>query len=317
MAVITVTDWASFITAIGTAGADVEFPHSSTYIKKTHDTEVNPDKLYLDSNGIVQTNVQANQLSHLYENTFTLDANSQDGFPNGVTSTIEINCASINGYGGTIVNLASTTVDIFANSAAVTVNQLAILNINVENVSFIDTTAASVIYTKCIFSGRAKGDAGTTHTVFGDVANTHSSRYNSCSFNFDIIGSYCLYNYLNYGGYVYAGPLYDCRINVTHIDRDEITASGTLWVRLENSYLTGEMTDAVTITITAQSHYSVIEVEKGGSISVNDSQGGTVQLILINNTLYTGTIPTGCIGVDNTTLSTASALAALGFPIQT
>ncbi len=316
MAVITVYSWLDFITAIGTAGAEVEFPHSSTYIKKTSDTEVNPDKLYLDSNGIVQTNVQANQLSNLYENTFKLDANSQDGFPNGVTSTIEINCASINGYGGTIINLASTTVDIFANSTAVTVNQLAILNINVENVSFIDTTAASVTYTKCIFSGRAKGNSGT-HTVFGDVANTHSSIYNSCAFNFDIVGSYNLFNYLNYYGYAYAGPLYDCRINITHIDRNGISASGTLWVRLENSYLTGEIANAVSVTLTAQSHYSVIEVEKGGSISVNDAQGGTVQLILINNELYSGDIPTGCIGVDSTTLSTASALAALGFPIQT
>lgn len=311
MAVITVHSWSDFITAIGTAGAEVEFPKD---IVRTQDTDVDPNKLYTDINGIVQTNVQPSDLANLYENTFTLDAN--DYAPAGITSTITISCASINGYGGYIKNLASTAVNIFSNTVTTQVYQLAILNINVEGVSFIDTTSASMEYTKCIFSGRAKSNTGT-HTVFGDVANTHSSIYNSCAFNFDIVGSYSLFNYLNYGGYVYAGPLYDCRLNITHINRDGITASGTLWVRLENSYLTGDIADNVSITITAQSHYSVIEVEKGGSISVNDAQGGTVQLILINDELYTGTIPTGCRGVTTAQLKDASYLSSIGFPVQT
>lgn len=311
MAVITITDWASFITAVGTSGAEVEFPKNLVH---TTDTDVDPNKLYTDANGVVQTNVQPSDLANLYENTFVLDAN--DYAPAGITSTITISCASINGFGGCIKNLASTTVDIFENTVKTQVYQLAILNINVENVSFIDTTSAGMEYTKCIFSGRAKADSGA-HTVFGDVANTHSSIYHSCAFNFDIVGSYCLFNYLNYGGFVYAGPLYDCRINITHIDRNGVLAGGTLWVRLENSYLTGEIADAVSVTLTAQSHYSVIEVEKGGYISVNDAQGGTVQLVLINNELYSGTIPTGCVGVTTAQLKDASYLSSIGFPIQT
>ena len=312
MATITVTDWVSFITAVGTSGADVEFPKS---LVKTTDTDVDPNKLYTDANGVVQTNVQPSDLADLYENTFVLDAN--DYAPAGVTSTIAINCASINGFGGYIKNLASTTVDIFENSVTTQVYQLAILNTNVEDVSFIDTTSAGMEYTKCIFSGRAKGSSGGTHTVFGDVANAHSSIYTSCAFNFDIIGSYNLFNYLNYYGFAYAGPLYDCRINITHIDRDGITASGTLWVRLENSYLTGEIANLVYVTITSQSHYSVIEVESSGSISVNDAQGGTVQLILINDELYTGNIPTVCTGVTTAQLKDASYLSSIGFPVQT
>lgn len=312
MAATVVHNWSEFITAIGTASAEVEFPKT---LVKTTDTDVDPNKLYTDVNGVVQTNVQPSDLADLYENTFVLDAN--DYAPAGVTSTIAINCASINGYGGYIKNLASTTVDIFANTVGTQVYQLAILNTNVEDVSFIDTTSAGMEYTKCIFSGRAKGSSGGTHTVFGDVANTHSSIYHSCAFTFDIVGNYCLFNYLNYGGFIYAGPLYDCRLDITHIDRGDITASGTLWVRLENSYLTGEIADYVYVTITAQSHYSVIEVDKDSRITVNDAQGGTVQLILINDELYTGTIPTGCVGVTTAQLKDASYLSSIGFPIQT
>ena len=318
MATVEVHNWSEFISAIAVAGDDIVFPHTlNINIIPTTDIDVDPNKLYVDANGVVQTNVQPSDLPNLYENTFVLDANNQgDGFPSGITTTMQINCNSINGYGATIINLASITVDIFKNSVNVNVSQLAILNINVENVSFINTQDAGVDYTKCIFSGRAKGDSGITHTVFGDVGNTHSSIYTSCAFTFDIVGSYCLFNYLNYGGFIYAGPLYDCRIDVTHIDRGDITASGTLWIRLENSYLTGEIADTVYVTITAQSHYSVIEVDKGSGITVNDAQGGTVQLVLINNELYTGTIPTGCVGVTTANLQSASDLIALGFPIQ-
>lgn len=307
-----ISDWNDFITAIGTSDAYVEFPKDLTH---TQDTNVDPNKLYTDANGVVQTNVQPSDLVNLYENGFVLDAN--DYAPSGIASTITMNCANINGYGGYIKNLASTTVDIFENAVDTNINQLAILNINVENVSFINTTAAGMTYAKCIFSGRAKGNNTGTHTVFGDVANTHSSSYNSCAFNFDIVGNYNLFNYLNYYGYAYAGPLYDCNLNITHIDRSDISAIGTLWLRLENSYLTGEMANAVNVTITAQSHYGVIEVEKGGSINVNDAQGGTVQLILINNELYSGTIPTGCMGVTTAQLKDASYLSSIGFPIQT
>lgn len=310
MAVI-VHNWAEFITAVGTSGAEVEFPKS---LVKTQDTDVDPNKLYTDENGVVQTNVQPSDLANLYENTFALDAN--DYAPAGITSTITISCASINGYGGYIKNLASTTVDIFANTVATQVYQLAVLNTNVEDVSFIDTTSESMEYTKCIFSGRAKGDSGT-HTVFGDVANTHSSIYHNCAFTFELIGNIDLFNYLDYGGYSYACPFYNCRIDVNHTDKDSIPAYGGLWVRLDNSYLTGELDDSVTVNITSRSYYSVIEVESAGSIFVSDPIGGTIQLILINNELYTGNIPSVCTGVTTAQLKDASYLSSIGFPVQT
>lgn len=312
MAVI-VHNWAEFITAVGTSSAEVEFPKS---LVKTQDTDVDPNKLYTDANGVVQTNVQPSDLANLYENTFVLDANSQDGFPEGVTSTITINCASINGFGGYITNLAGKTVNIFSNTVNTQVYQLAILNINVENVSFIDTTYAGMEYTKCIFSGRAKGDSGT-HTVFGDVNNANSSIYNSCAFEFVLVGSYNLFNYLNYGGNRYACPFYNCRIDINHTDKDSISASGGVWVRLDNSYLTGELDSSVYVHITSRSYYSVIEVEGANSIMTHDPIGGTIQLVLINDELYDGSIPTGCVGVTTANLQSAEDLAALGFPIQT
>ena len=139
MAVITVTNWASFITAVGTAGAEVEFPHTSQYLVKTHDRDVDANKLYLDSNGVVQTNVQPSDLANLYENTFKLDAN--DYAPAGLSTTIEINCTSINGYGATIINLAGSAVNLITiNSTTLSISQLAFLNINAENVYFIYET---------------------------------------------------------------------------------------------------------------------------------------------------------------------------------
>ena len=310
MAVI-VHNWSEFVTAVGTSGAEVEFPKN---LVRTTDTSVDPNKLYTDANGVVQTNVQPSDLANLYENTFTLEAN--DYAPAGITSTITISCASINGYGGYIKNLASTTVNIFSNTATTQVYQLAILNINVEGVSFIDTTYAGMDYTKCIFSGRAKGDSGT-HTVFGDVNNANSSIYNSCAFEFVLVGSYNLFNYLDYGGYSYACPFYNCRIDINHTDKDSISAYGGLWVRLDNSYLTGELDNNVTVNITSRSYYSVIEVESAGSILTYDPIVGTIQLILINNELYTGNIPTDCVGVTTAQLKDAEYLASLGFPIQT
>lgn len=306
-----ISDWNDFITAIGTTDAYVEFPKVLVH---TQDRNVDPNKLYTDANGVVQTNVQPSDLVNLYENTFVLDAN--DYAPGGITSTITMSCTDINGYGGYIKNLASTTVDIFENTVDTSVNQLAILNINVENVSFINTTAASMNYTKCIFSGRAKGDSAHHTTVFGDKNNTHSSIYNSCAFNFYIVGVYDLFNYLNYGGFVYAGPMYDCRLEINHVNNNDIVAAGTLWIRFEKSYLTGVIANSVSVTITAQSHYSVIEVEKDSGITVNDAQGGTVQLILINNEMYTGTIPTGCVGITTAQSKDVSYLNSIGFPIQ-
>ena len=305
-----ISDWTDFITAVGTSGAYVEFPKN---LVRTADADVDSNKLYTDVDGIVQTNVQPSDLAGLYENTFLLDAN--DYAPAGVTSTITINCTSLNGNGGYIKNLASNSADIFTTAATPEFSQLAILNINVEDTAFI-TGSSGVHYDKCIFSGRAKGSSGT-HRVFGGNTNSHSSIYYSCAFTFDLIGSYDLFNYLDWYGFAYAGPLYDCRLSITHIDRGGITAGGTLWVRLENSYLTGVIAGTVSITITAQSHYSVVEVENSGSISVNDAQGGTVQLILINDELYTGTIPTGCRGVTTAQLKDASYLSSIGFPVQT
>lgn len=312
MATLTVTDWPSFITAVGTAGADVEFPHTSTYIKKTSDTQVDPNKLYVDSNGTVQTNVQPSDLANLYENTFKLDANSPDAFPAGLTSTIAVNCASINGYGATIINLAGSTVNLITNnSQSLTISQLAFLNINAENVYFIYETYP-VTYYKCIFSGRMKNSANSRTKMFGSTGYHHST-FTSCAKNVEIDGFVDMYNIgTNSDGAV----LEYCRVEL-HI-KNNPASGGTLHAQAINTYFTGDCEEPYTFGFSSGSAYSVIEVAaESGTLSL-DWYDTPITLVLVNTDVFKGYFsPTRFTAVDTETLTDAAALDALGFPIQT
>ena len=307
MATIIVSDWASFITAVGTAGADVEFPKQ---LRKTRDRDVDANKLYLDANGIVQTNVQPSDLRNLYENTFVLDAN--DYAPAGLAATITINCNSINGFGGYILNLASLTVDLFTIAAQnVTISQLAILNIGPKDNYFINESYP-VSYYKCLFSGRLTNDTNTLVKAFGGTG-THRSTFESCSFNLQIYGRVDIFN----KGANDAGALVEyCRVELNI--EDHPGTGGTLYVQAINSYFTGQCLDVYTGYFTDGSAYSIVEINcEYGTMSL-DWYSTNINLVLVNTDVFKGYFSdTRYTAVTDATLSSAAALNALGFAVQT
>ena len=77
-----------------------------------------------------------------------------------------------------------------------------------------------------------------------------------------------------------------------------------------NSYISG----SVYSLVFAQSPYdSVIDCE-ASSISIYT---GSVRDILVNTDKYSGSLPSGCIGVTTAQLKDAEYLSSIGFPIQT
>lgn len=302
-----VSNWTDFITAIGATDAYVEFPKN---LVKTSDTEVNPNKLYVDSSGTVQTNVQASDLANLYENTFVLDAN--DYAPEGLTTTITINCASINGFGGTIRNLASTQVNIFTkNSSSLTLNQLAILNFNVEDHKLFCTDFMEFHY--CIFSGRIKSVTVSGLRCFGNDSRSINQEFNSCSMNIVMDGSITPFEHY-YMGYNYYGSIFrNCRIELHKTNNN--TSGGDMIANSQNSYFTGDIDGNFNVRFTQNSANSIVAIETSDAAFVNS---GSVSLILINtDTVTSENIGSNYTQVTTAQLKSAEDLAALGFPIQT
>lgn len=294
MATITVHNWSEFITAVGTAGADVEFPHDSTYLRKTPDTSVDPSKLYVDANGVVQTNVHTDDLADLYENTFVLDAN--DYAPEGLTSTITISCASINGYGGTIKNLASSAADIFYCYITSGITGIAFLNVNCTGRNFLNAgTSGWKEIRKCVFSGRMDGDTAC-YFFLGNYI-----RLKSCAVNVQLYHSA---EFVNTGASV---QLLTCRIN-TEDHRDVLTSSNQF--RIENCYWTGNYNHYLILVGTDNYDYSVLDLECAYIHANNDTLAA-----------YTFVNSDKCddirgVSVTTEELQSDVALAAKGFPIQ-
>lgn len=238
---IVVHDWAEFIAAVGTSGAEVEFPKN---LVKTSDTTVDPNKIYVDVNGAPKPFVQTEDLSNLYENTFVLDAN--DYAPEGLSSTISITCASLNGFGGTIKNLASSAADILYLTAELT--GIAFLNVNCTGRNFLYAYSLVTLknISKCVFSGRMDGST---------ICYLFSGSYFQLKF--------CAVNVqLYHGGELVAGGaalfFQTCKIN-TEDHRDISTSSNSF--RLENCYWTGNYNHYLNVQATNDYGYSVLDVE--------------------------------------------------------
>ena len=310
MAVITVHSWSDFIAAIGTAGAEVEFPKD---IVRTQDTDVDPNKLYVDSNGIVQTNVQPADLPNLYENTFVLDANLDNDLRLGFTTTITVNCNSINGYGGYIKNAYCPNAALFtiATSTNCVITGIAFLNFALENNGFLNAAKPPKFY-YCLFSGTMQNTTGSLLNFFGNYGGYIHFEFQSCSFNITLKGSN-IKMFMQYGD-TQAGLLRYCRFEC---DTSEVT-NCTLLITPINSYITGDFTGFSSIYIWgasgAAAYASIWEISTATSIVL---QMGC-SAMLINNELYTGTIPAGFSGVSSTDLANAQTLRdTYGFPIQT
>lgn len=296
MAAVVVHNWSEFITAVGTAGAEVEFPKNLTH---TTDTDVDPNKLYTDEYGVVQTNVQPSDLPNLYENTFVLDANSDDGFPGGITSHIQIRCASINGFGGYIKNLASSSDGILGFYSVTQVTGIAFLNINLEGYMFFGAVWSGGYnqINKCIFAGRLVSD----NYAF---INTHYFNFTSCAFALDLWGSMAS---LTSDATGKLSTFDICRIQLTKTD----TSSGSLVINVlaNNSYITGSLTAPLKIV---DSVYTVIDIETPQITASYSGQSNTLA-----NSDKCSNISSYLTQVTTAQLKDAAYLSSIGFPIQT
>lgn len=296
MAAVVVQNWLEFVTAVGTAGAEVEFPKNLTH---TTDTDVDPNKLYTDEYGVVQTNVQPSDLPNLYENTFVLDANSDDGFPGGITTHIQIRCASINGFGGYIKNLASSMDGVLGFYAVTQVTGIAFLNINLEGYMFFGAVWSGGYnqINKCIFAGRLVSD----NYAF---INTHYFNFTSCAVTLDLWGSMAALTSYATG----ALSTFDiCRIQLTKTDPS--SSSLVINVVANNSYITGSLTAPLKIV---DSVYTVIDIETPQITASHSGQSNTLA-----NSDKCNNISDYLTSVTTAQLKDAAYLSSIGFPIQT
>lgn len=290
-----ISDWTDFITAVGTSNAYVEFPKNLVH---TSDTNVDPNKLYTDANGIVQTNVQPTDLANLYENTFILDAN--DYAPEGLSSTITISCASINGFGGGIVNLASSSATIIGTYSYVSFTGIAFLNVRCTDTYFFVSGRSGGWGTvsKCIFTGRMDGQS-TSYFIWASFVH-----FVSCAFNLQLYGA-SQFAQNNEGRHDLLDFNY-CRINT----EDHRTGSTYAYrYAIINSIWTGSYNDYIAATMNSYD-YTVYDLE---CVSIRGNNSTVATYIFVNSEKCANTN-----GVEVTTaeLQSASALAAKGFPIQ-
>lgn len=290
-----ISDWNDFITAVGTSNAYVEFPKNLVH---TSDTNVDPNKLYTDANGVIQTNVQPTDLANLYENTFVLDAN--DYAPDGLSSPISIVCASLNGYGGTIKNLASSSASIIETYSFVSFTGIAFLNVRCTNAYFFvsDRNNGWGTVSKCIFTGRMGGES-TCRFIWASLVH-----FVSCAFNVQLYGS-SNFAENNEGRYDWLVFNY-CRIN-TEDHRTGSTYAHTYTI--SNSIWTGNYNYYISATMNPYD-YTVYDLE---CASIQGNNSAVTKYIFVNSEKCANT---NGVAVTTAELQSASALAAKGFPIQ-
>lgn len=302
-----ISDWASFITAVGTADAEVEFPKN---IVKTLDTAVDPNKLYVDANGTVQTNVQASDLANLYENTFVLDANSSDGFPEGLTTSIAINCASLKGFGGTIINLASDSVNIFETKTGTNIDGIAALNVSCKNCNFMHSTWNGTKGTISHFINSGRCNADTTSGDANYYLRATNMIFSQCAFTVELFNDAKLtYDDLYTGHSTFSY----CRFNTIDNRRIDTGTGYPDRFTMSNCYFTGNFNKDISVNMeTGYTDYTVIDVDGQVVTATNSATGGYV---FVNTDR--ATIGAYVVGVTTAQLKSAEELASLGFPIQT
>ena len=290
-----VDNWADFITAVGTSSAYVELKKE---LVKTADTTVNPNKLYVNSSGEVQYIVQNSDLPNLYENTFCLDAN--DYAPEGITTTITITCASLNGNGATIKNLYSSSTTIITTYSYVNITGIAFLNIKCTNAYFYISSRNNGWGTvsKCIFSGRMDGE-NTSYFIWSSCHH-----FVSCSFNVQLYGASRFaqnnegrYDWLDFNG---------CQI---YTDDHRSGSTYAYYYVMINSIWSGNYNDYISVAMNSYD-YTVYDLECA-SISSNNSTSKNYAFVNSDKCA-----DTDCVEVTTAELQSASALAAKGFPIQ-
>ena len=293
--------WSDFITAAGTASAYAEFKKN---LVLTSDTSVDPDKLYVDSNGDVKTNVQVGDLPELYENTIEFDLN--EIHPEAYTTTITVSCTSLKGNGATIKNISFSNCSGFTLAADSIINGLAIKNFslfaNTVSGYLIDADANDAtisVLNYCMASGRIEGQGGYSAAFI----RTNYGQGISCGFNIDLNGtSYLRSNAQNRTGF----DMYYCKLQLSGA-----APANAVKVLTRDCYITGSITGTIEAAI--GSRYSVYDIEC-------DSMDGNTLTGVLANSDKCDNIISGIVmpltPVTTEQLHDAAYLASIGFPIE-
>lgn len=300
-----VDNWADFVTAVGTSGAYVEFPKN---LVRTADTDVDPNKLYTDANGAVQTNVQPADLANLYENTFVLDANDYEESKYGLSDMIYLQCESFNGYGGYIKNIATVET---SPQPLLRINRSMNQYVHFKNVAILNAYILNSLFYGSDYRG---GVADIKNIIFsGEVRNTSSGSYitvlntngtvSGCAFTLKNIGDVKLINTSNYS------PL---DIKYSRVKLVGKLDSGTFYCCGEDCYFSGETNASIYLHGTNyRTRDSVVDCE---TPSVNSESSVSMTLV---NSEKCGSVGSYLTPVTTTQLKDAAYLSSIGFPIQT
>jgi hypothetical protein len=275
---IIVDNWADFVTALGTANATVEF--SKEQIVPTTDRTINPDKIYVDSNGTPQINVKTSDLPNLYENKLVIDMN--DIAPNGI-SQVDISCSYIYGHGATIKNLltighAAFHFNLGSGYYPLYWDGLAFLNVSVNNDSdghagrlIKDESRYGIIYSNMVISGKANGLL--TDVIFDSV---YGYARNS-SFTIEL-GDNARFRSI-YGNRPNF-KMYNCRLKMLGTSLDKNGSHTDIYG--ENCYISGKITGP----LNASGTYSVYDIEcasitgSGTSLIANSDKCSTLSGVI-------------------------------------
>lgn len=236
----------------------------------------------------------------------TFDMN--DYYPNGFAETIPLR-GFIDGKGWTIKNAAyrGNGGSAFTTSGSSDYGQIKNLNFINFNVATTSTSTAFLIdnssgqffgraFEQCQFSGRLGENSAISR------CGQWSEHYR-CSYNLEITGDTSIDT-----SYYYMSILKYCNVDVKSINGEY-----TIGMSPNNSYITGSLgrlwlarpnDDACKDSVIDMNLASVYQ------------ETGTPEMMLINTDKYTGTVPSGCIGVTTAQLKDAAYLHSIGFPIQ-
>lgn len=314
------TTWSEFVTAVGTSGAYVECPKN---LVLTSDTDIVESKLYVDSSGEVILDPVKENLSEYYENTFVFDMNKI--MPYGLTESIVIKAANINGKGATIANIytspATAPASVFVAKEQTYMHSINFFNIYLENrpdnnygVLFYTEIYGAFTLAKCKVSG-----------VFSNYSSLYTASYSGSSWRNRFIS--CSFNII-FDGKSSLGAAYKNNNTVTserwaffEFCKIKISGKSQSAAYRDNvfvanyCYITGNCHSNLSFGCTA-TVFDII-VSEGQSVSYHGSSwGGHVcENSVINIDKVQGTFANALKQVTTAQLVDAEYLASIGFPI--
>ena len=237
-----------------------------------------------------------------------------DYYPEGIVDTIPLR-GFINGNNATIKNAAAyTSTPAFRMSSTSSLGKI-------QNLNFLNFRQAwSPTYGQ--HSSLIVGDGGYNGEAFRNCRFAGMLENNK-AYNYDAyteiihLGQYatiekCSFNIITRGtGRINVALSTNWGATLSHCNIVIAGECNLFGFKSINTYISGTVGR---IEFINSPYDSVVDC---AATSISNYTGGNGHHILINTGKYSGTIPSGCIGVTEEQLKDAEYLASLGFPIQT